>query len=75
MGGGIARALAILALLGTALLAVEPVAAQTAADTDFAAVIGKRRAGPISDADLRVAAASMDEGRAALKNKKLPEAI
>jgi hypothetical protein len=75
MGGGIVRPLAILALVATALLPVQPVAAQTAPDTDFAAMIRSRRPGPISDANLRVAAATMDEGRAALRNKKFPEAI
>src|SRR6185503_19277697 len=75
MGGRLARPLATLALVWTAVLAAQPVAAQTAPNTDFAAVIRSRRTGPISDANLRVAAASMDEGRAALKNKKFPEAI
>ncbi|HEY2527865.1 MAG TPA: hypothetical protein VGJ20_07935 [Xanthobacteraceae bacterium] len=67
--------LATLVLLGAALLAVRPAAAQTAPDSDAADVIKNRHGGPISDADLRVAAASMDEGRAALEQKKFPEAM
>jgi outer membrane lipoprotein YfiO len=75
MAGRIARPPAILVLVGAALLLVRPAAAQTAPGTGAAAVVKNRREGPISDADLRVAAASMDEGRAALKRQKFREAI
>jgi tetratricopeptide (TPR) repeat protein len=75
MASRIAGPLAILLLVGSALLAVQPALGQAAPDAGAAAATKNRRGGPISDADLRVAAASMDEGRAALERKKFREAI
>jgi hypothetical protein len=58
-----------LALLGCTLLAPRPAAAQMPLPA-----VKNRPAGPISEADLRVAGASMDEGRAALKRGSFRDA-
>lgn len=67
--------LAMVVLVGAALFTVRLAAAQAVPDSGAAAVIKDRRGGPISDADLRVAAASMDEGRAALKRGRFRDAV
>lgn len=67
--------LVTLAVVGAALLAARPAPAQTAAAVGLAGVVKNRPAGKISQADLRVAAASMDEGRAAMEHKKFRDAI
>jgi hypothetical protein len=59
-----------LALLGCTLLAPRPAAAQMPLPA-----VKNRPAGPISEADLRVAGASMDEGRAALKRGSFRDAV
>jgi tetratricopeptide (TPR) repeat protein len=59
-----------LALLGCALVAPRPAAAQMPLPA-----VKNRPAGPISEADLRVAGASMDEGRAALKRGSFRDAV
>jgi hypothetical protein len=66
--------LAALVLVGASLLASRPVLAQTPA-TASAGVLKNRPSGAISDAELRAAAASMDEGRAALRRGKSRDAI
>jgi hypothetical protein len=63
--------LVALAVAAAMLVAARPAAAQ--APTPDAAK--NRRGGTISEADLRSAAASMDEGRAALKRGKFRDAI
>jgi hypothetical protein len=60
-------------LAGVAVLGAESAWAQAAADGTY--VIKNRRAGPASDADVRAAAAAMDEGRAALKRGNFRDAI
>jgi tetratricopeptide (TPR) repeat protein len=69
------RRLRALLLAGAALLASQPVSAQTVVDNGSALGSNNRSAGTISDADLRELAASMDDGRAALKRNKLRGAI
>lgn len=69
------RRLRALLLAGAALLASQPVSAQTVVDNGSALRSNDRSAGTISDADLRELAASMDDGRAALKRNKLRGAI
>jgi tetratricopeptide (TPR) repeat protein len=51
-----------------------PVVASTSS-ADGTYVIKNRRAGPASDADVRAAAAAMDEGRAALKRGNFRDAV
>lgn len=67
------RPVAVLAVLGAALIASEAALAQMPLPPDVAAKT--RRTAAISEADLRVAAASMDEGRAALKRGNFRDAI
>ena len=69
------RPLVTLAVAGAALLGAETAWTQPAADTGATSATRNRRAGPISDADLRAAAAAMDEGRAALKRSNYRDAI
>jgi tetratricopeptide repeat protein len=67
------RRLVTLILAGASLFATESARAQTAADGTY--IIKNRRAGPASDADVRAAAAAMDEGRAAVKRGNFRDAI
>ncbi len=67
------RPVATLAVLGAALIASDTALAQMPLPPDVAAK--NRRAAAISDADLRAAAAAMDEGRAALKRGNFRDAI
>ena len=69
------RPLVALAVVGAALLVSRPAFPQTAADPGAAGVVKNRRPGTISEMELRAAAASMDEGRAALKRGGFREAI
>jgi hypothetical protein len=73
MARSIHRPLVTLMLAGVAVLGAESAWAQAAADGTY--VIKNRRAGPASDADVRAAAAAMDEGRAALKRGNFRDAI
>jgi tetratricopeptide (TPR) repeat protein len=75
MARNIHRPLVALAVASAALLAAETAWTQPAADAGAATAARTRRAGPISDADLRAAAAAMDEGRAALKRSNYRDAI
>jgi hypothetical protein len=77
MARSIRRALMTLAVAGAALLASPAVPAQTPmpASAGSSDAVKTRPAGTISEADLRMAAASMDEGRAALKRGNFREAI
>jgi hypothetical protein len=75
MPGNIRRPLVTLAVVAAALLVSRPVFPQTAADHGAAGVVKNRRPGMISETELRVAAASMDEGRAALKRGGFREAV
>ena len=75
MARGIRRQLSMLALAGAMLFAWRPVCAQTTGDVGLTSSVKNRSTGTISDADLRTAAASMDEGRAALKRNSPREAI
>jgi hypothetical protein len=73
MTRSIHRPLVTLILAGAALLSSESAWAQAAADGTY--IIKNRRAGAASDADVRAAAAAMDEGRAALKRGNFRDAI
>ncbi len=75
MARSVGRRFATLVLVGATLSALRPAWAQTAANTSTVSTVASRRAGAISDSDLRVVAASMDEGRAALKRNSFREAI
>ncbi len=75
IGRGVQRRLAMLALVGAALFAHRPACAQSAADASAAIGLTNRSAGRISDSDFRGVAASMDEGRAALKRNNFRGAI
>lgn len=75
MRGNVCRPLVTLAVVAAALLVSRPVLPQTAADHGAAGVVKNRRPGTISETELRAAAASMDEGRAALKRSSFREAI
>ncbi len=75
MGLDFRRPLVVLIVLDAALLAAQPASAQATGDAAATNISNNRRAGSISDADLRAAAASMDEGRAALKRNDFGEAI
>ena len=75
MARNVHRPLVTLVLVGATLLALRPAWAQMAPDTGASIIAKNRRAGTISDSDLRVAAASMDEGRAALRHNNFHEAI
>jgi hypothetical protein len=65
----------MLIVVGATLLVLRPAWAQTAPNAGALNTVKTRRAGAISDSDLRVVAASMDEGRAALKHNSFREAI
>src|SRR6266436_5209023 len=69
------RPLVTLVLVGATLLVLRTAWAQTAPNAGATNIVKNRRAGTISDSDLRVVAASMDEGRAALKRSSFREAI
>jgi hypothetical protein len=69
------RPLVTLVLVGATLLVLRAAWAQTAPNAGATNIVKNRRAGTISDSDLRVVAASMDEGRAALKRSSFREAI
>jgi Tetratricopeptide repeat len=75
MARNVHRPLVTLILVGAALLVLRPAWAQTAPDSDATNIAKNRRAGTISESDLRVVAASMDEGRAALRHGSFREAI
>src|SRR5229473_7466475 len=69
------RPLVTLVLVGATLLVLRTAWAQTAPNAGAPNTAKTRRAGTTSDSDLRVVAASMDEGRAALKRSSFREAI
>ncbi len=71
----IRRPLAVLVVVKAALGVSQPAWAQASPDSSETNTVKNRSAGSISAADLRVAAASMDEGRAALKHSTFGEAI
>jgi hypothetical protein len=75
MVGGVRRRLVTLALVADIICALRPGYAQTAGDAGATTPPKNRSIGTISDADLRVVAASMDEGRAALRRNNLRDAI
>lgn len=75
MARNVHRPLVTLVLVGATLLVVRAGWAQTTPDTGATNIVKNRRAGAISDSDLRAAAAAMDEGRAALKHGSFREAI
>src|SRR5258707_513551 len=75
MARNVHRPLVTLVLVGATLLVVRAVSAQTAPNSGATNIVKNRRAGTISDSDLRVVAASMDEGRAALKRSSFRKAI
>ena len=72
---GVHRRLVTLALVGATLFALRPACAQTVPDTGATDSLKNRSTGTISNSDLRVVAASMDEGRAALRRNGFREAI
>src|SRR5258708_11684012 len=65
----------MIVLVGAELLLLRPTWAQTAPNAGATNLVKNRPAARISDSDLRVVAASMDEGRAALKHNSFREAI
>src|SRR5262249_20444090 len=69
------RPLVTLVLVGATLLVLRAAWAQTAPDAGATYIVKNRRLAMISDSDLRVVAASMDEGRAALTRCSFREAI
>src|SRR5258708_36809311 len=69
------RPLVTLVLVGATLLVVRAAWAQSAPNDGATNIVKNRRGATISDSDLRVVAASMDEGRAALKHNSFREAI
>jgi tetratricopeptide (TPR) repeat protein len=75
MGLNFRRPFVLLIVVEAALLASRPAWAQAAPDGGVSSISNNRRVGSISDSDLRTAAASMDEGRAALKHNSFREAI
>ncbi|MBO0756924.1 MAG: tetratricopeptide repeat protein [Bradyrhizobiaceae bacterium] len=75
MASNVCHPFVTIAVVAATLLAVQPAGAQTTPDAGGANITKNRRAGTISDSDLRDAAASMDEGRAALKRNNFPDAI
>ena len=75
MARNLPHPLVTLVLAGATLLVSQAAQAQTSPATGAANFAKDRRAGTISDSDLRVAAASMDEGRAAFKQNRFREAI
>src|SRR5215468_219368 len=69
------RPLVTVVLVGATLLVLRAAWAQTAPNAGATNIVKNRRAATISDSDLRVVAAAMDEGRAALKRSTFGEAI
>src|SRR5258707_635329 len=65
----------MIVLVGATLVVLRDAWAQTAPNAGARNIVKDRRAPTISDSDLRVVAASMDEGRAALKRSSFREAI
>src|SRR5258707_13752444 len=65
----------MIVLVGATLVVLRDAWAQTAPNAGATNIVKDRRAATISDSDLRVVAASMDEGRAALKRSSFREAI
>lgn len=75
MAGSIRGQLATFAIVGATLSALQPAHAQSIAAADAAAPLKMRSTDAISSPDLRIVAAAMDEGRAALKRSAFREAI
>jgi hypothetical protein len=75
MASNVHRSFVTLVVVGVMLLVVQAAWAQTAPDAGGANITANRRAGTISASDLRVAAAAMDEGRAAIEHNNFREAI
>src|SRR6266446_4713477 len=69
------RPLVTLVLVAATMLVLRAAWAQTAPNAGATSIVKNRRATTISDSDLRIAAAAMDEGRAALKRTSFREAI
>jgi hypothetical protein len=69
------RPLVMLVLVGATLLVLRAAWAQTAPNAGAINIIKNRPAATISDSDLRIVAAAMDEGRAAIKGSSFREAI